>query len=205
MAVASTRDATYTARMDDPFLRTPLHFAAEARNHEEVADLLVAGAGANAADYRENTPLHLAASVGAADVVALLLGAGGRPDARNTFGETPLHKAAAGGGLAPAAARLAIVDQLLAAGCPIDAVDGVNRTALWYAAATGTTEPAAEELATRYLVLERLLDRGADPTIAAAGTQGRPVDVAKGLHQSIKYRRVWPEAVALLEAAAPSD
>jgi ankyrin repeat protein len=189
--------------MDDALRRTPLHFAAEARNHAEVANLLVAGADVNATDYRASTPLHVAASVGAADVVALLLGAGADPQARTAFEETPLHRLAAGGGLAPAAARLAIVDRLLTAGCPIDAVDSVNRTALWYAAATGTAEPAVEELTARYLVLERLLERGADPTIAAAGTQGRPSDAAKGLHQSRKYRRIWPEAVALLDGAGP--
>jgi ankyrin repeat protein len=191
--------------VDDPLRRTPLHLAAEARNHDEVASLLEAGAEVNATDYRDNMPLHVAAGMGAAEVVALLLAAGADPAARTTFKETPLHTAAAGGGLAPAAARLAIVDQLLAAGCPIDAVDSVNRTALWYAAATGTTEPATEELAARYLVLQRLLERGADPTIAAAGAQGRPTDAAKGLHQSRKYRQVWPEAVALLSAFGPLD
>jgi hypothetical protein len=45
-----------------------------------------------------------------------------------------------------------------------------------------------------------LVERGADPTIEA--NDGRPVDVAKGLHRSKKYRRVWPEAVTFLEAIA---
>jgi hypothetical protein len=191
--------------VDDPLLRVPLHFAAEARNDEQVANLLIGGAEVNATDYRGNTPLHLAAGVGAAEVVALLLEAGARPSALNIFEQTPLHTLAAGGGLAAPAARVAIVDQLLAAGCPIDAVDSVNRTALWYAAATGTTERDVEEQPTRYLVLERLIERGADPTIAASGRQGRPIDAARGLHQSRKYRQVWPEAVALLEITGPSD
>ena len=161
-----------------------------------------AGTVVDARDYRDNTPLHDAAAMGAVEVVGLLLAAGADPAARNAFDDTPLHRIAAGGGLAPAQARLAIVDQLLDAGCPIDAVDSTGRTALWYAAATGTGEPAAQELATRLLVIERLLVRGGDPTIAARGTQGRPVDAANGLHQSRKYRRVWPEAVALLSSAA---
>lgn len=72
-------------------------------------------------------------------------------------------------------------------------------------AATGTNDRAVEDRAARYLVLERLLERGADQSIAAAGTQGRPVDAAKGLHQGRKDRRVWPEAVALLEAAIPRE
>jgi Ankyrin repeats (3 copies) len=149
------------------------------------------------------TPLHVAAGVGAAEVVALLLAAGADPSAQSTFRTMPLHEAAAGGGLAPAAARLAVVERFLAAGGPIDAVDSSGRTALWYAASARTVEPAAEEQATRYRVLELLLLRGAGPTIAASGTQGRPVDGAQGLHQSKKYRHVWAEAVALLRSTHP--
>jgi hypothetical protein len=54
----------------------------------------------------------------------------------------------------------------------------------------------------RLAVVELLLARGADLRRAARGTQGTPLDAARGLHQSKKYRIVWPEAVALLEAAA---
>jgi len=146
--------------------------------------------------------LHFAAGVGAAEVVRLLLEAGADAAERDTFDGTPLHKLALGGGPARAAERLAIVDRLLDAGCPIDAVDSVNRTALWYAAASGMSELPPEVSAIRFQVLRRLVERGADPTITANGTQGRPVDAAKGFHQLKKYRRVWPEAVAFLEAVA---
>jgi len=178
---------------------SPLHVAAEARDRQEVARLLATGAAVDACNYRKYTPLHMAAGVGAAEVVAVLLAAGADASALTTFQTTPLHVAAAGGGRAPAAARLDIIDRLLAAGCPIDAVDSTGRTALWYAAATGTTPLPAEEQAIRYRVLQRLLDRGADPTIAAAGEQGRPIDAARGLHQSKRYRIVWAQAEALLD------
>jgi ankyrin repeat protein len=187
--------------VDDPLRRTTLHFAAEARDHHEVARLLAGGVPVDSRDYRKNTPLHFAAGMGSAEVVTLLLEAGADPAARNTFGETPLHRLAAGGGSASAAARLDVVDRLLGAGCPIDALDSTDRTALWYAAATGTSESPPEVLSIRFLVLKGLIERGADPTITAKGTQGRPVDASKGLHQSKEYRRVWPEAVTLLEAA----
>ena len=187
----------------DDLLRTALHAAAETRNAGDVIRLLGDGNDVDPRDYCYYTPLHLAAGVGAAEVVALLLAAGADPAALTAFRTTPLHDAAAGGGLAPVADRLAIIDRLLTAGSPIDAVDSSGRTALWYAAATGTTERAAEEQATRFRVLQLLLNRGADPTIAAAGTQGRAVDAAQGMHQAKKYRHAWPDAVALLQAARP--
>jgi ankyrin repeat protein len=65
--------------MDDPLRRTPLHFAAGASNHQEVANLLAVGADVDAADYRDYTALHIAAGMGAAEVVVLLLGAGADP------------------------------------------------------------------------------------------------------------------------------
>jgi hypothetical protein len=131
----------------------------------------------------------------------LLLAAGADPAATTVFRTTPLHQVAAGGGGAPGAQRLVIIERPLAAGSPIDAVDSTGRTALWYAAATGSTERAAEEQATRLLVLQHLLDHGADSTIAAKGTQGRPADAAQGLHQAKKHRHPWPDAAALLQEA----
>ncbi len=164
----------------DALRRSPLHLAAEARDRQEVARLLAAGAAVDAV---------LAAG---ADVTAL-----------TTFQTTPLDALASGGGRAPAAARLDIIDRLFAAGCPIDAVDSTGRTALWHAAATGTPPLPAGEQAIRHRVLQHLLDLGADPTIAAHGTQGRPIDAARGLHQSKKYPIVWAEAEALPANAGP--
>jgi ankyrin repeat protein len=177
----------------------PLHVAARAGDGHEVARLLAAGAAVDAENYRMYTPLHIAAHVATSEVVALLLAAGANPAALSTFKTTPLHELARGGAGAGADAQLEIIDRLVAAGCPIDAVDSTGRTALWYAAATGPAPWPAERQAARYRVLRYLLDRGADPGIIAHGTQGRPVDAARGLHQARKYRIEWAEGAALLE------
>ena len=66
-------------------------------------------------------------------------------------------------------------------------------------AATGTAPWSAEQQAVRARVLQRLLDLGADPTIAANGMQGRPIDAARGLHQAKKCRIEWTEGAALLD------
>jgi hypothetical protein len=91
------------------------------------------------------------------------------------------------------------IDRLLDAGCLIDAVDTAGRTALWYATGTGTMPWTPDQQATRFRVLQHLLDRGADPSIAARGAQGRPIDAARGLHQAKKYRHEWAQGAALLE------
>jgi ankyrin repeat protein len=177
----------------------PLHIAARAGDGPEVARLLAAGAVVDAGNYRRYTPLHIAAGVAASEVVALLLAAGAEPAALSTFKTTPLHEAARGGAGSTADAQLETIDRLLEAGCPINAVDSTGRTALWYAAATGPAPWPAERQAARYRVLRHLLDRGADPGIAAHGTQGRPIDAARGLHQTKKHRIEWAEGAALLE------
>ena len=177
--------------------------AAKAGDGPEVARLLAAGAVVDADDYRRYTPLHLAAGMAAAEVVEMLLAAGAGAMARSTFKTTPLHEVAHGV-VGSVDARLVIIDRLLAASCSINAVDNAGRTALWYAAATGTAPWSAEQLAVRGRVLQRLLARGADPSIAASGSQGRPLDAAHGLHQARKYRIVWAEGAALLEGYGDS-
>ncbi|GAA3944206.1 hypothetical protein Aau02nite_00250 [Amorphoplanes auranticolor] len=159
---------------------------------------MAAGAVVDAGNYRRYTPLHLAAGIAASDVVVILVAAGADAMALSAFRTTPLHEVARGV-VGSAEARLAIIERLLAAGCPINAVDSSGRTALWYSAATGTAPWSAEQQAVRARVLQRLLDLGADPTIAANGMQGRPIDAARGLHQAEKYRIEWNEGAALLE------
>jgi cytohesin len=182
----------------DPLGETPLHIAAEAGDRREVARLIAAGAAVDAGNYRRYTPLHVAAGMAASEVVAVLLTAGANAGARTVFGDTPLHRVAHG--LVGAAdARVEIIDRLLDAGCPINAVDTAGRTALWYAAGTGVTPWTPEQQTARFRVLQHLLDRGADPSIAARGTQGRPIDAARGLHQAKKYRHEWAQGAALLE------
>ncbi|MEV6599518.1 ankyrin repeat domain-containing protein [Actinoplanes sp. NPDC051346] len=184
----------------DALREGPLHIAARAGDGPEVARLVAAGAVVDAGNYRKYTPLHIAAGMAASGVVAVLLAAGADASALTVFNNTPLHEVASGR-VGTAEAALEIVDSLLGAGCPIDAVDSGGRTALWYAAATGTVPWAAGQHAVRLHVLRRLLDRGASPSIAARGEQGRPIDAARGLHQPDKYRIEWAQGAALLESA----
>jgi hypothetical protein len=176
----------------------PLHVAARAGDVQQVARLVAAGAAVDAGNYRMYTPLHMAAGMAASEVVAVLLDAGAHAGALTTFQTTPLHEVAHGR-VGTADARLEIIDRLLDAGCPLNAVDSTGRTALWYAAATGTTPWPPEQMAARLRVLQHLLDRGADPSIAARGMQGRPIDAARGLHQAKKYRIEWLQGAALLK------
>lgn len=176
----------------------PLHIAAQAGDAQEVARLIAEGAVVDAGNFRLYTPLHIAAGLGKSEVVAILLDAGANAGALTVFQDTPLHQAAHG--LAGAAdACVEIIDWLLDAGCPLNAVDTAGRTALWFAAGTGTTPWTPEQQATRFRVLQHLLELGADPSIAAGGKQGRPIDAARGLHQMKKYRIEWAEGAALLE------
>jgi ankyrin repeat protein len=182
----------------DPLGESPLHIAAEAGDRREVARLIAAGAAVDAGNYRRYTPLHVAAGMAASEVVAVLLTAGANAGALTVLRDTPLHRVAHG--LVGAAdARVKIIDRLLDAGCPLNAVDTAGRTALWFAAGTGTTPWTPEQQTTRFRVLRHLLDRGADPSIAARGTQGRPIDAARGLHQAQKDRHEWAQGAALLE------
>jgi ankyrin repeat protein len=177
---------------------SPLHVAAQEGDAQTAARLIAEGAAVDARNIRMYTPLHVAAGMGASEVVAILLDAGADAAALTVFQDTPLHRVAHG--LVGAAdARVEIIDRLLDAGCPLNAVDTAGRTALHLAAGTGTTPWTPEQQSTRFRVLEHLLQRGADPRIAAGGTLGRPIDAARGLHQVKKYRIEWVEGAALLE------
>ncbi|MGI5238715.1 ankyrin repeat domain-containing protein [Dactylosporangium sp. CA-139066] len=182
----------------DALREGPLHVAAQAGDAQKAARLIAEGAVVDARNYRMYTPLHIAAGMGASDVVEALLAAGADAGALTTFQGTPLHEVAHGR-VGHGDARVEIIDRLLEAGCPLNAVDSTGRTALWYAAATGTTPWSPEQQATCFRVLQHLLSRGADPSIAARGMQGRPIDAARGLHQAKKYRITWAEGAALLE------
>ena len=182
----------------DAFREVPLHAAAQAGDAQIVARLIAEGAVVDARNYRLYTPLHIAAGMGASEVVTALIAAGADAEALTAFQSTPLHEVAHGL-VGTGDARVEIVDRLLGAGCPLNAVDSTGRTPLWYAASTGTTLWSPQQQATRFRVLQHLLHRGADPSIAARGRQGRPIDAARGLHQAKKYRIEWAEGAALLE------
>jgi ankyrin repeat protein len=179
-----------------------IHDDVAAGNLAALRAYLSADGPVDACDFRNYTLLHRAAGVGALELVALLLDDGADARALNCFAATPLHEVAHGGGLRQASARIAIIERLLAAGCPRDAQDSTGRTALWYAAATSTSEWPREEARARLAVLTYLLERGADRTIAARGSQGTPLDAARGRHQPKKYSREWPAAIALLSRGA---
>ncbi|WP_426513357.1 ankyrin repeat domain-containing protein [Dactylosporangium sp. McL0621] len=156
----------------DALRRGPLHLAAQAGDAQRVAQLIAEGTVVDARDSRMYTPLHIAAGMGHAEVVAALVAGDADAGALTTFRSTPLH-AVAHGRVGSGDARVEVVDSLLTAGCPLNAVDSSGRTALWYAASTGTTPWTPEQHATCFRVLQHLLERGADPNIAARGKQGR--------------------------------
>jgi len=78
---------------------TALHNGAMNANTGIVADLIAAGADANASEtFHGTTPLHWAAASGNREVVKLLLAHGANPNVNETFtGATPLIWAAASG------------------------------------------------------------------------------------------------------------
>ena len=80
-------------------LKTPLHWAAEARHNdpegqtEAIRILLAAGSDVNVADGWGRTPLHLAAEGGRAAAVRELLAWGADPRRQDELGQRPVHMA----------------------------------------------------------------------------------------------------------------
>ena len=107
----------------------PLHYAAQNRRLEIVAELLKAGADPNARTETRTwlrdrgTALHHAADGGNVEIVIALLRAGADPNAKDGAGWTPLHYAAFDG-------HAQIVTRLLDAGADPKATDGRGRTPL---------------------------------------------------------------------------
>lgn len=163
--------------------RTALHLAAEKDKADICALLLSHGAAVDAEDYRQNTPLHLAAAAAAAEAVATLVDEKASVGATNSFVETPLHTVC--GEKDKAKKRSKIAGLLLAAGAQIDAQSKSGRTPLWKAASTGNVA-----------LIKDLLAAGADPSIAARGQQGTPLDAAREFKQEA--------AIKLLEPATES-
>ena len=80
------------ARVDDQG-RTLLHFAAGDSRPDRVAELLAAGADANAQDDHGWTALHFAAQARSSECVALLLGGGADLALQDSDGNTALWRA----------------------------------------------------------------------------------------------------------------
>ena len=86
---------------------TPLHWAVDPRFAKNplldgdrdgmVADMLLAGANANAKNGQGQTPLHFAAQRGEVRIVGNMLNRGGKPNIADNDGLTPLHYAALAG------------------------------------------------------------------------------------------------------------
>jgi ankyrin repeat protein len=94
---------------------TPLHFAVDQPNAIMVAQLISAGATANATNFEGRTPLHLAASSGNTNLGALLLDHGADPNAKVANGQTVL-------GMAIGLKRAEFVSLLLRRGADVNLI-----------------------------------------------------------------------------------
>lgn len=183
-----------------------LESAVTGNKEKMVALLLELGANPNYREASRNPALlHVAAAKGLPKLVKRLLGAGANPKDLDTGGTTALHDLAQGGAGSRARDRIEVLKLLIKAGCPLDACDSAGRTALYFAASTSTVKPFPAVLKANLQFLEALLKAGADPCAVNRGQFKKPKDAflhliegARGLHQSAKYRVVWPEAVKLL-------
>jgi hypothetical protein len=126
----------------DQYGRTPLlHASTSSHNSSMVAELLVAGADANAADFHGTTALMNASQLGELDNVQLLLSHGADINSRNDAGETALMKASVAG-----RSGVAIVHLLLVAGAQVNDQDAQGQTALMIAAHQDSREIVQELL-----------------------------------------------------------
>jgi ankyrin repeat protein len=77
----------------DEYGRTPLHYAAAESRRDEVAQLLAAGADANAQDDNGWTAMHFAAQAVSAECTAVLLRSGADISLCDLYGNTALWRA----------------------------------------------------------------------------------------------------------------
>ncbi|MGN6151961.1 MAG: ankyrin repeat domain-containing protein, partial [Lysobacteraceae bacterium] len=182
-----------------------------------IGRLIDLGVALDSRDARGMTALHLAAALRRESVLKQLIVHGASPAVRAADGQTPLGVALSSGrrDLAdwldwrhwplpgrplrgtdlPAAAVLGDADavrRLLDLGLPIDAVDTQGCTALLRAAGGG-----------HRAVVELLLARGADPTLAAR-TGATPLSAAVSMRQTDIVDRLLA-AGATLEQRLPGD
>ena len=149
LLLAAGADAT----LSSPEGRGALQLAAIKGHLPTMESLLDAGVPVDSSNTQSKTALHEVALTPQVEAAALLLARGADPGARAGDALTPLHLAAFGSSRSGEMARL-----LLAAGADIDARNKYRATPLVLAAQRGNL-----------LVLEALLEAGADTTLEAMG------------------------------------
>ncbi|CAB0038598.1 unnamed protein product [Trichogramma brassicae] len=145
--------------------KTPLHLICNlyVNNGKELAEMLFKFCDEkrlpvkiDARDDEGNTPLHAAIFSGSIDLVEVLLRRGANPTLANDKGKTPLHVICPRNGNVGLSKLFELNDELQLR-VPIDARDNEGSTPLHLATSCGNEE-----------LVERLLRRGADPTLANA-------------------------------------
>ena len=154
---------------------TPLHVAVEEEMTEVVKVLLEKGARYDIPNYKGITPLHLAAREGLKYILQIFVDNSNiNLDKRNHQGRTALH-------LAIKECRYDCADILIKAGAGVNEQDKWNKTPLHIAAERNS-----------FLVVERLLNADANPTVIARKCSRRHPSNKTGktpLHYAIAFRR----------------
>ncbi len=159
--------------------RTPLHLAAAAASDSAVIGILLeAGASVAARTVLSQTPLHLAAEGNdEAAISVALIEAGADVEAVGEQGSTPLRLAARGN-------EPEVVQVLIDAGARPDAARGRGETALHQAVCRSSPDR-------RELVVEMLLDAGADPGARAPSINGRGKTALMLAAQTDRTGQAW--------------
>ncbi len=140
---------------------TPLHYAALHGNGGFAAELVRAGADADAQCGGGWRPLHFAAKAGNGEIAALLIKAGANVNAAKADGCTPLHLSALNG-------HCEIAAGLVKAGCNVNAKTESGLRSLHFAARDG------------YLEITALLIKAGADVNAAEKDGPAPLHVAAG-------------------------
>ncbi|MDR2509220.1 MAG: ankyrin repeat domain-containing protein [Spirochaetaceae bacterium] len=126
--------------------RTVLHYAAEQRLDQAIANIVSRGAAVDAQNVLGETPLFIAVRINSASTVRALLQAGANINGRDSLGNTALH-------IAVRYESLAAAEALIAAGIDINTYNLNNSTALHEAVKLGKY-PIASLLVQRKTNLE---------------------------------------------------
>lgn len=139
-----------------------------------AANLLIAGAYANASPLHGWTPLHHAAGDGSVKLIQLLVEHGANPHAKTPSGQTALH-------IACQSANAPVAEYLLNQGSLPDLPDKDGKTPL-YCAVSGLAQYCRIKQRDGLPIIASLLVHGARPTQRIgkdAWTSDTPIDVAR--------------------------